>query len=37
MNTKINEQIISELFSIFKKEKNSSVEKSYTSYLIRKS
>ena len=35
MKTKINEQIISELFSTLTERKNISVEKSYTSYLIR--
>ena len=34
MKTKINEQIISELFSTLSERKNSSVKKSYTSYLI---
>ncbi len=35
MKIKINEQIISELFSILTKRKNISVDKSYTSYLIK--
>ena len=35
MNTKINEQIINELFCILTERKNTSVEKSYTSYLIK--
>ena len=34
MTTKINEQIINELFSKLTERKNISVEKSYTSYLI---
>ena len=34
MNIKLNEQIISELFSILKERKNSSTRKSYTSHLI---
>ena len=33
MKTKINEQIISELFTTLTERKNSSVQKSYTSYL----
>ena len=33
MKTKINEQIIGELFTILTERKNSSVQKSYTSYL----
>ena len=35
MKTKMNEQIISELFTTLTKRKNSSVQKSYTSYLNR--
>ena len=35
MKTKINEKIINELFSTLTERKNISVEKSYTSYLIK--
>ena len=35
MKTKINEQIISELFSTLTERKNINVEKSYTAYLIK--